>query len=319
MIFRKIFLVTLSFGTMLTVSAAPPEETGPRTVLFPLRHAVLSSQVESSIDRHHHQEGEAFQEGDVLIQFDDSAIRQHLLRSQASTREAEAGLEYARKNRETVADLFKKGLQGQQEMDRANLEVEVAEARLLGMQATQKLNEKELADCTIRAPFSGVISDATYPVGGLLHPRVYGTFPRLIERYVLEKGVLSLPEAVRKVTRRPAELYGLEVLVPNINTDGDNTTRFIVISREKPTRGNRFSLLFTVDNKPGKLAAVIQKIGASGFNMESIKSRPMPHMPFEYYFYAELVGDPARAESEALLRELDRTCRTVRMLGVYTK
>ncbi len=109
------------------------------------------------------------------------------------------------------------------------------------------------------------------------------------------------------------------VLVPDINTDGDNTTRFIVISREKPTRGNRFSLLFTVDNKPGKLAAVIQKIGASGFNMESIKSRPMPHMPFEYYFYAELVGDPAGAESEALLRELDRTCRTVRMLGVYTK
>ena len=120
-------------------------------------------------------------------------------------------------------------------------------------------------------------------------------------------------------SRETAALYGLEVLVPDINTDGDNTTRFIVLSREKPTRGNRFSLLFTVDNKPGKLAAVIQKIGASGFNMESIKSRPMPHMPFEYYFYAELVGDPARAESEALLRELDRTCRTVRMLGVYTK
>ena len=120
-------------------------------------------------------------------------------------------------------------------------------------------------------------------------------------------------------SRETAQLYGLEVLVPDINTDGDNTTRFIVLSREKPTAGNRFSLLFTVDNKPGKLAEVIQKIGASGFNMESIKSRPMPHMPFEYYFYVELVGDPARAETEALLRELDRTCRTVRMLGVYTK
>ncbi len=127
------------------------------------------------------------------------------------------------------------------------------------------------------------------------------------------------PSRAAIASRETAALYGLEVLVPDINTDGDNTTRFIVISREKPTRGNRFSLLFTVDNKPGKLAAVIQKIGASGFNMESIKSRPMPHMPFEYYFYAELVGDPARAESEALLQELDRTCRTVRMLGVYTK
>jgi chorismate mutase/prephenate dehydratase len=37
-----------------------------------------------------------------------------------------------------------------------------------------------------------------------------------------------------------AALYGLEVLVPSINTDGDNTTRFIVLSREKPTAGNRF-------------------------------------------------------------------------------
>ena len=116
-----------------------------------------------------------------------------------------------------------------------------------------------------------------------------------------------------------AALYGLEILVPNINTDGDNTTRFIVLSREKPTGGNRFSLLFTVDNKPGKLAEVIQVIGASGFNMESIKSRPMPHVPFEYYFYVELVGDAAAGETAALLRELDRTCRTVRMLGVYTK
>ena len=116
-----------------------------------------------------------------------------------------------------------------------------------------------------------------------------------------------------------AALYGLEILVPNINTDGDNTTRFIVRSREKPTAGNRFSLLFTVDNKPGKLAEVIQVIGASGFNMESIKSRPMPHVPFEYYFYVELVGDAAAGETAALLRELDRTCRTVRLLGVYTK
>ena len=116
-----------------------------------------------------------------------------------------------------------------------------------------------------------------------------------------------------------AALYGLKVLVPRINTDGDNTTRFIVISREKPTAGNRFSLLFTVDNKPGKLAEVIQVIGASGFNMESIKSRPMPHVPFEYYFYVELVGDPTADETGALLHELDRTCRTVRLLGVYTK
>ncbi len=77
-------------------------------------------------------------------------------------------------------------------------------------------------------------------------------------------------------------------------------------SREKPTAGNRFSLLFTVDNKPGKLAEVIQIIGASGYDMESIKSRPLPHVPFDYYFYVELVGDATADETAALLRELDR-------------
>ena len=116
-----------------------------------------------------------------------------------------------------------------------------------------------------------------------------------------------------------SETFLLEVLVPSINTDGDNTTRFIVLSKEKPTAGNRFSLLFTVDNKPGKLAEVIQIIGASGYDMESIKSRPLPHVPFDYYFYVELVGDPTADETAALLRELDHTCRTVRLLGVYTK
>ena len=135
-------------------------------------------------------------------------------------------------------------------------------------------------------------------------------------KYVAETGDRT-KAAIASV--ETAALYGLEILVPNINTDGDNTTRFIVLSREKPTAGNRFSLLFTVDNKPGKLAEVIQIIGASGFNLESIKSRPMPHVPFEYYFYVELVGDPTADETAALLRELDHTCRTVRLLGVYTK
>lgn len=130
---------------------------------------------------------------------------------------------------------------------------------------------------------------------------------------------LNDPTVAAIASAETAELYGLDILAEGVNADGDNTTRFIVISREKPTAGNRFSLLFTVDNKPGKLAEVIQVIGASGFNMESIKSRPMPHVPFEYYFYVELVGDPTADETGALLHELDRTCRTVRLLGVYTK
>lgn len=60
----------------------------------------------------------------------------------------------------------------------------------------------------LRSPFAGVISDATYPEG-LLHPRVYGAFPRLLETYVRHRGVLTLEEAVRRITRQMADRFGL--------------------------------------------------------------------------------------------------------------
>jgi dihydroorotase/N-acyl-D-amino-acid deacylase len=42
------------------------------------------------------------------------------------------------------------------------------------------------------------------------HPRWYGTFPRVLGHYVREKGTLSLPEAVFKMTQLPARTMGLQ-------------------------------------------------------------------------------------------------------------
>jgi dihydroorotase/N-acyl-D-amino-acid deacylase len=42
------------------------------------------------------------------------------------------------------------------------------------------------------------------------HPRWYGTFPRVLGRYVREQGVLSLKEALFKMTSFPAKVMGLE-------------------------------------------------------------------------------------------------------------
>lgn len=138
----------------------------------------------------------------------------------------------------------------------------------------------------------------------------------LAAKQVAESGDPTLAAIASAET---AELYGLQVLAAGINSDGDNTTRFIVITREVPTDGDRFSLLFTVDHKAGQLARVIQAIGAAGFNMECIKSRPMPGVPFEYYFYVELEGQPGGQESKTLLEALGQICNTLRVLGVYTK
>ena len=44
---------------------------------------------------------------------------------------------------------------------------------------------------------------------GKPHPRGYGTFPRILGRYVRELGVLRLEEAVRKMTSMPAQRFGI--------------------------------------------------------------------------------------------------------------
>ena len=70
-------------------------------------------------------------------------------------------------------------------------------------------DEEDVRDI-LRAPFSGVISDATYPSGGRVHPRVYGTFARLIEKYVVQERVLTLEQAVHKATGHAADRFGFE-------------------------------------------------------------------------------------------------------------
>ena len=139
-------------------------------------------------------------------------------------------------------------------------------------------------------------------------------------RYVAEQNDPALAAIASAET---AGLYGLQVLAQGVNTEGDNTTRFIVIERTAqppaPAPGQRLALLFTVRHEPGQLAAVLDRIGARGFNMECIKSRPLPHVPFEYYFYVQLVC-PAQNTAEscnALLGDLRAACNTLRPLGAF--
>lgn len=56
---------------------------------------------------------------------------------------------------------------------------------------------------------TSLISDAIYPASGCPHPRVAGAFARMIEHYVNRRQVLSLEEAVRRMTSLPAKRLGL--------------------------------------------------------------------------------------------------------------
>ncbi len=80
-----------------------------------------------------------------------------------------------------------------------------------GASAIYHVLEEEDVERIMRHPQTMIASDGrlTEPGEGHPHPRWYGTFPRVLARYVRERGVLTLPQAVHKMTAQPATRLGL--------------------------------------------------------------------------------------------------------------
>lgn len=119
-----------------------------------------------------------------------------------------------------------------------------------------------------------------------------------------------------------AEIFGLKVLERNINQSRTNTTRFVVCSRKRNTdilseKGLRSILIFTVRNEAGALAKAIDVIGSHGFNMLTLRSRPMKELLWNYYFYIETEGSMYTDEGRKMLNDLSQYCDKMKIVGTY--
>ena len=119
-----------------------------------------------------------------------------------------------------------------------------------------------------------------------------------------------------------ADIFGLDILDHDINESKKNTTRFAVFSRVSGRRGDKdlrvhSILLFTVRNEAGALARAIDVIGNHGFNMRTLRSRPMKELLWQYYFYVEAEGNIQSERGHAMLEELSEFCDRLKFAGTY--
>lgn len=117
-----------------------------------------------------------------------------------------------------------------------------------------------------------------------------------------------------------AEQFGLSVSERNLNAGRSNTTRFAVFTRAENTQtpGICSTLMFTVRNEAGALARAIDVIGHYGFNMRTLRSRPMKELLWQYYFYVEAEGDLHSPDGQNMLRALAVFCDKLKPVGCYT-
>lgn len=143
----------------------------------------------------------------------------------------------------------------------------------------------------------------------------------LAAKYAME---LADPTVAAIASDETAENFGLEVLASGINSLKTNTTRFAVFSRAQhvPSANSKnenehFILTFTAKNEAGALAQALNIIGAHGYNMRSLISRPMKELLWNYYFYVEADGNVGTTNGKEMLQELSAVCAKLKLAGTY--
>ena len=122
-------------------------------------------------------------------------------------------------------------------------------------------------------------------------------------------------------SRNCMELYGLFNLSAGIQDRGNNTTRFICISKnlEIYPGADKTSVMMILNHKPGALYRVLARLYTIGINVTKLESRPIPERDFEFMFYLDLDTSIYSDEFAHLICELDELCEEFTYLGSYSE
>jgi chorismate mutase/prephenate dehydratase len=120
-------------------------------------------------------------------------------------------------------------------------------------------------------------------------------------------------------SKRAADIYGLEILAPEIETNVNNYTKFVAISKQKakPAQKSKTSLVFAAEHKPGSLYEILGIFATRNINLTKLESRPSRTKPWEYVFYADFEGHQDGQVYKEAMRELQREAAFVKILGSY--
>lgn len=113
-------------------------------------------------------------------------------------------------------------------------------------------------------------------------------------------------------------IYDLDILSPNINFNKNNYTRFIIISKDEPSKsGDKISLVLSIKNESGALFNVLKIFNRNNINMVKIESRPIIGKPWEYFFYIDFEGNINQDIIKLSIEEIKKESSYFKLLGNY--
>ena len=116
-----------------------------------------------------------------------------------------------------------------------------------------------------------------------------------------------------------AKKYGLKIIRKGIQNVTNDTTRFIVISKELviDEDAEKISLIFSAPHRTGSLYRVLGRFSMTGLNLTKLESRPVANGRFDYYFYVDILGSVRDEQTLDLLCALSDELPEFSFLGNY--
>jgi prephenate dehydratase len=117
------------------------------------------------------------------------------------------------------------------------------------------------------------------------------------------------------------QLFGLDVVVADIEDHPDNATRFVLVGRDTvaaPTGHDRTTIVCFQDaDRPGSLYAILGRFAARDINLTKLESRPTKRGLGDYCFVIEFEGHVADDVVADCLADLQAHLARVKFLGSY--
>lgn len=117
-----------------------------------------------------------------------------------------------------------------------------------------------------------------------------------------------------------AELFGLNILAAGIESNKENYTRFLILTRKNGkihnTFSNKASICFSAKHEPGALAKILKDIAECGVNLTMLHSLPKIGVKWEYVFHADIMYTTYMQYLEAI-KMLTENVTYFKVLGEY--
>jgi len=110
----------------------------------------------------------------------------------------------------------------------------------------------------------------------------------------------------------------LKILQPDIKSEKNNYTRFLVLKRKEDfnNNANKASVYFHVPHKKGSLAQILTAIADHDINLSKLQSFPVPGSNWEYSFHADLEFDTIE-QFEQVSKTLFTITNAFKVYGIY--